>query len=63
MLAVHVDDMIVAGTSPDCDRLHEHLTKGFPTNNPGDLTNLTDSSFKRDRQNNSMTVSQKAYID
>ena len=38
ILAVHVDDMIVAGNSEDCKWLHERLCKVFPVNDLGSLT-------------------------
>ena len=63
MLAVHVDEMIVAGNSADCDRLHKHLNKRFPTNNLGNLTHYTGCTFKRDRERRTITICQEAYIE
>ena len=63
MLAVHVDDMVVAGNSADCNRLHKHLNKRFPTNNLGPLTHYTGCNFKHDKTRNSITICQETYIE
>lgn len=63
MLAVHGDDMIVAGSSADCYGLYKHLNKRVQTKHLGGLTHYTGCSFKSDQQNKSITVPQKAYVD
>lgn len=44
MPAVRVVDIIVAGSSIDCDHVHKHLNKRFPTKILGDLTHDTSYS-------------------
>lgn len=63
VLTVHVENIIDTGSSADCDRLHQHPNKRFPTKNLGDLTHYTDCGFKYDRDNNATNVFQEAYID
>ena len=48
ILAVQVDDMIVAGSKKDCDWLRSALSEVFPVNDLGELTWYTGCSFKRD---------------
>lgn len=62
VLAVHVNDAIVAGSNTDCDCLHKHLDRRFPTNKLGVLTHHIGCRSKFDQKNNSITVSQEAYI-
>ena len=63
ILAVHVDDMIVAGNSKDCKWLHERLCKVFPVNNLGPLTWYTGCAFERSSDNASIKIVQTAFID
>lgn len=64
MLATHVDNMIIAGSSTDRDRLHECLNECFQTKKKnGNLTHDTGGSLKRERRKDSIVVSQEACID
>lgn len=59
IVAVNVDNMSVAGSSADCDPLHELLHKRSPTNNLGDPTHYTGYNHKHHRNNTFDTVSQQ----
>jgi len=63
ILAVHVDDMVVAGNSKDCKWLHERLCKVFPVNNLGPLTWYTGCAFERSSDSKSIKIVQTAFID
>ena len=63
MLAVHVDDMIVAGTEDDCKALHKFLNENFPKNNLGELTHYMGCSFARNRKEGTLTMSQESSIE
>ena len=63
ILAVHVDDMVIAGNSKDCEWLHERLCKVFPVNNLGPLTWYTGCAFERSSDKNSIKIVQTAFID
>ena len=63
ILAVHVDDMILAGNEKDCDWLQKTLSEVFPVNNLGPLTWYTGCSFERSADGSSVKISQTAFID
>lgn len=63
MLQVHIDVMIVTGSSAHYTHYHKHQKKRFLINDSGDLTHYTDCNFKLNRQNNPISFSQEAYID
>ena len=63
ILAVHVDDMIVAGSKKDCDWLRSVLSEVFPVNDLGELTWYTGCSFKRDVKKCTLSIVQTAFID
>ena len=63
MIAVHVDDMIIAGNDDDCDWLRTSLSRIFPVNNLGPLTWYTGCAFERDRENGTMKIHQAAFIE
>ena len=63
MIAVHVDDMVVAGNDDDCDWLRRSLSRVFPVNNLGPLTWYTGCAFERDRDNGTMKIHQTAFVD
>ena len=63
VLAVHVNDMIVAGTEDDCKALHKFLNENFPTNNLGELTHYMGCSFARNRKEGTLTMSQESSIE
>ena len=45
IMAVHVDDTVIAGSDETCRDVHAALTTKFPTNNLGELTWYTDRAF------------------
>jgi len=63
ILAVHVDDMIIAGKKADCDRLRDSLAKTFPTKNLGELSWYMGCLFERDRIKGTLKISQPAFVD
>ena len=63
MIAVHVDDMIVARNDDDCDWLRTSLSEVFPINNLGPLTWCTECAFERDRELGTMKIHQAAFVD
>ena len=63
MLAVHVDDMIVAGRKLSCEWLRIALSEKFPVNNLGPLNWYTGCAFERDRRNGTIKIHQTAFID
>ena len=45
-MAVHVDDIVIAGSDETCTDFHAALKSKFPMNNLGELTWYTGSDFK-----------------
>ena len=62
-LVMHVDDMIIAGSSRDCEWLRAALSKSFPVNNLGPLTWYTGCAFERDSKSKTVKIVQTAYIE
>ena len=62
-MAVHVDDMVVAGKADDCNSLCKFLNKSFPTNNLGQLKHDTGCAFMRDKDFGTLKITQIACID
>ena len=48
IVAVHVDDIVIAGSDETCEDFHTALVSKIPTNNLGELTWYTRCAFKRD---------------
>ena len=46
IMAVHVDDIVIAGSDEPCRDFHAALVTKFPTNNLAELTWYTGCSFK-----------------
>ena len=63
IMAVHVDDMVVAGKADDCSALCDFLNKSFPTNNLGELKQYTGCAFRRNRDLGTLKITQTACID
>ena len=63
MLAVHVDDMVIAGSKDDYERLLKFLNRSFPVKNLGELTHYMGCSFVRDRRNGKLSMSQGSCVD
>ena len=47
IMAVHVDDIVIAGSDETCRDFHAALTTKFPANNLSELTWYTGYAFKR----------------
>ena len=62
MVLVHVDDTIVAAKGDDANSLCKHLNSFFPTNNLGEITHYMGCSFKRNRSNGTLKMSQEAFV-
>ena len=45
IMAVHVDDIVIAGSDEGCRDFHAALNTKFPTNNRGELTWYTGCAF------------------
>ena len=46
IIAVHVDDIVIAGSDETCRDFHPALVTKLPTNNFGELTWSTDCCFQ-----------------
>ena len=61
--AVHVDDMVIAGSNETCRGFFATLVTQFPTNNLGELTWYTGCcAFKRDWELGTLEITQKAFV-
>ena len=60
--AVHVDDMVIAGSDETCRDFHDALTTKFLTNNLGELTWCTGCAFKRNWDLGTLDITQKAFV-
>ena len=47
IMAIHVDDIVIAGSDETCRDFHAALTTKFPANNLSELTWYTGYAFKR----------------
>ena len=63
IMAVHVDDIVIAGSDETCKDFHAALVTKFPTNNLGELTWYTGCAFKRDWELGTLEITQKAFIE
>ena len=63
ILAVHVDDMAVAGTRVEVNKLLVTLNKDFETNNLGELSFFTGCTITQDTEKGLTSISQKAFIE
>ena len=63
IMAVHVDDIVIAGSDESCRDFHAALVTKFPTNNLGELTWYTGCAFKRDWELGTLEITQKAFIE
>lgn len=62
-MPVHIDDMIVAGMTMDCDGLSEYLNTLFFVNDLGDLKHDVGSTLEWDRTSGTMTKAQLACVE
>ena len=63
IMAVHVDDIVIAGSDVACGDLHAALNTKFPTNNLGELTRYTGCAFKRNWELGTLEITQKAFVE
>ena len=62
IMAVHVDDIVIAGSDETCRDSHAALTTNFPTNYLGELTWYTGCAFKRNWELGTLEITQKAFV-
>ena len=62
-MAVHVDDIVIAGSNETCRYFHAALTTKFPTSNLGELTWYTGCAFKRNWELGTLEITQKAFVE
>ena len=63
ILDVHVDDMAVAGTRVEVNKLLVTLNKDFETNDLGKLSFFTGCTITRDTEKGLTSISQKTFIE
>ena len=63
VVAVHVDDIVIAGSDETCRDFHAALNTQFPTNNLGELTWYTDCAFTRNWELGTLEITQKAFVE
>ena len=63
IMAVHVDDIVVAGSGEACRYFHAALNTKFPTNNLGEFVGNTGCAFKRNWGLGTLKVTQKAFVE
>ena len=62
-MAVHVDDIVIAGSDEACRDFHATLNTKFPTNNLGDITWCTGCAFKRNWILGTLEITQKVSVE
>ena len=63
IMAIHADDIVIAGSNETCRDFYPALTTKFPTSNLGELTWYTGCAFKRDWELGTLGTTQKAFIE
>ena len=63
IMAIHVDDIVIAGSDEACRDFHAELNTKFPTNNLGELTWYTGCAFKRTWELSTLEITQKAFVE
>ena len=63
IMAVHVDDNVIAEWDETCRDFHTALTTKFPTNILGDRTWYTGCAFKRNWELGTIEITQKAFVE
>ena len=61
IMAVHVDDIVIAGSDEACRDFHAAINTKFPTNNLGELTRYTGCAFERNWELSTLEITQKAF--
>ena len=62
IMAVHEDDIAIAGSAEACRDFHVALNTKFPTNNLAELTWYTGCAFKRVWELGTLGITQKAFV-
>ena len=62
-MAVHVDDIVIAGSDEACRGFHAALNTKFLTNNLGELTWYTGCAFERTWELGTLEGTQKAFVE
>ena len=63
IMAVHVDDIVVAGSDEACRDFHAAINTKFPTNNLGESTWFTGCAFKRNWEFGTLEITQEAFVE
>ena len=63
IMAVHVDDIVIAGSDEACRDFHAALNTKFPTNSLGELIWYTGCAFKRNWELGTLEITQKAFLE
>ena len=63
IIAIYVDDMLVAGSKEECNALLASLNRKFPTKDLGECTWYDGCGIKRDLESGTLTISQSAYVE
>ena len=63
IMAVHVDDIGIAGSDEACRDFRAASNTKFPTNNLGELTWYTGCAFKRNWVLGTLEITQKAFVE
>ena len=63
IMAVHVDDIVIAGSGETCRDFHAASTTKFPTNNRGELTWCTGCPLKCNWELGTLEITQKAFVE
>ena len=62
IMAIHADDIVIAGSNETCRDFYPALTTKFPTSNLGELTWYTGCAFKRKWELGTLKITQKAFV-
>ena len=63
MMAIHVDDIVIAGSDEACGDFHAALNAKFPTNNLGEFAWYTGCAFKRNWELGTLEITPKAFVE
>ena len=63
IMAIHVDDIVIAGSDEVCRDFHAALSSKSPTNNLGELTWYSGCTFKRNWELGTLAITQKAFVE
>ena len=62
IMAIHVDDIVIAGSDETCRDFHAALSTKFPTNNLGELTWYTGCASTPDWELGTLDIAQTASL-